>query len=445
MPTQRSLYALLIFSLLLILSSPADTEGPYAYTVTEGLYTYTVCDGQTTITDYFGPGGAVSIPASLGGYPVTSIVGIAFAGDMSLTSAKRGTSFVKITHSNCPSVTSITIPSSLTETHMFFSLCSSLTNFIVHPDNPAYASRDGVLFNKDFTFLLQCPPGFSGAYTIPDSVTSLKNYSFSHCSFLTSVTIPASVTEIYGTFFFRCSSLTNITVHPDNPEYASRDGVLFNKDFTFLLQCPPGFSGAYIIPDSVEEIGENAFVDCVSLTSVTVPDSVEEIGDCAFAECKAFTSFNIGNRVTSIGQYAFSSCTSLTSVSIPDSVTFISRYAFWGCDKLTSVTIPDSVTEILCSAFRDCTSLTNITVHPNNPEYASRDGLLFNKDFTVLIQWPGGRSGDYTIPASVTSIADTAFPCGTSHTSPTSVTIPAPGSYDAFSKIQTLLSEIDWL
>jgi hypothetical protein len=88
--------------------------------------------------------------------------------------------------------------------------------------------------------------------------------------------------------------------------------------------------------------------------------------------------------VTSIGGWAFENCTNLTSATIPDGVTCIGEHAFDGCTSLTSVTIPASVTNIGDMAFRDCTSLTRLDVNRSNPRYSSLDGVLINKDKTVL-------------------------------------------------------------
>ena len=115
------------------------------------------------------------------------------------------------------------------------------------------------------------------------------------------------------------------------------------------------------IPDGVTSIDDYAFNYCLSLTSVNIPDGVTSIGDRAFSMCYGLTSVTIPGSVTSIGNYAFSFCSKLTSVTIPDSVTSIGSNAFWGCAGLTSITIPDSVTSIGNRAFGVCSALTKIT------------------------------------------------------------------------------------
>ena len=176
------------------------------------------------------------------------------------------------------------------------------------------------------------------------------------------------------------------------------------------------------IEAGVTTIGNEAFLNCSSLTSVTIPNSVTTIGLRAFDGCRSLTSVTIPNSVTTIRECAFDSCYSLTSVKIGNSVTTIGNCAFRYCNSLTSVTIPNSVTTIGEGAFDGCRSLTSIDVASGNLNYSSKDGVLFDKNKSKLIQYPqDNQRTEYTISNSVTTILSHAF----SHCSSlTSVTIP---------------------
>lgn len=117
---------------------------------------------------------------------------------------------------------------------------------------------------------------------------------------------------------------------------------------------------AYIGNIPVTTIGEYAFSNCTSLTSVTIPDSVTSIDNSAFTNCISLTSVTIPDSVTSIGNGAFQDCYNLTSITIPDNVTSIGSDAFGYCVSLTSVTIGNSVTTIGGGAFEYCRNLTTI-------------------------------------------------------------------------------------
>ena len=195
------------------------------------------------------------------------------------------------------------------------------------------------------------------------------------------------------------------------------------------------------IQDGVTSIGFSAFGECTGLTSIEIPNSVTSIGDFAFHDCTGLTSIEIPNSVTSIGDYAFDNCKGLTSIEIPNSVTSIGNYAFEDCTGLTSIEIPNSVTSIGNSAFEGCTGLTSIDVSDGNQNYCSENGVLYNKDKTVLVRYPIGKTDiTYEIPASVTSIGYSAFKdC----TGLTSIEIPASVTsigYSAFKDCTGLTS-----
>ncbi|MBO7502391.1 MAG: leucine-rich repeat protein, partial [Paludibacteraceae bacterium] len=164
-----------------------------------------------------------------------------------------------------------------------------------------------------------------------------------------------------------------------------------------------------VISDAVTSIGDDAFYNCIGLKSVSFSSSLTSLGEEAFANCSKLESVTLPASLESIGKSAFYTCGNLTEVTIPDGVTSIGQQAFYFCEKLTSVTIPNSVASIGGQAFLRCGGLTGIVVAAENPNYCSENGVLFNKDKTTLIQYPGGKQGEYTIPNSVTSIGNLAF------------------------------------
>ena len=370
-------------------------------------WTYTVANGVASIGGgssdspavRTSTSGAITIPSTLGGYPVTSIGYSAFRECSRLTSVtipNRVTNIGASAFSRCSGLTSVTIPNSVTNIGEWaFSSCSGLTSVTI----PASVTSIGDSAFRNCSDLMSvhisdlaawCRISFgyeanplsythnvylNGALvtnlTIPDNVTSIGSFAFSGCSGLTSVTIPNSVTNIGEWAFSYCSGFTSV-----------------------------------IIPDSVTRIGHFAFSDCAGLTSVTIPASVTSIGASAFYNCSGLTSVMIPDGVTNIGSHAFEVCTGLTSLTIGSGVTSIGSFAFEGCSGLTSMTIPNSVTNIGYFAFFDCSGLMSFTVSPSNPSYKSVSGLLLTKDGGTLIV---GVNGDVTIPASVTSIWERAF------------------------------------
>jgi len=220
--------------------------------------------------------------------------------------------------------------------------------------------------------------GSGGVVVIPGAtngfpVTSIANSAVQLKSSVTSVIIPNSVTNIGLEAFNGCSSLTNVT-----------------------------------IGNSVTNLGNQAFWNCAKLTSVTIPNSVVNIGYGTFYSCSNLANVTIGSGVTNIANSAFFKCSGLTNVSIPNSVTSIGQQAFFDCTSLTNVTIGSGATNIASTAFNGCTNLSVITVATLNSSYSGVAGVLFDDGQTTLVEYPG-KAGSYTIPNSVTSIGGQAF------------------------------------
>ena len=407
-------------ALSLSLAASADT---WTDTDTGYTWTYTVADGKATIEKYTGeyyvpavspePTGVLTIPATLGGKPVTAIGTEAFYG--------------------CDALTDVSFPASVTSIGSRAFAYTALTDVTI----PGTVKSIGVSAFTSCESLKKV--------TIGDGVESIGEGAFDYCSALTDVTIPDSVTSIGSRAFQECNSLVNVTLGDGLTEIG--EGMF--DSCASLTQVT--------IPASVTSIGNSAFYSCDALTDVTIPENLAQIGTSAFNSCSALTEMTIPASVTSIGYYAFhdtalatvhvakgdtarvkkmledsgcnttgvtfddpgaqtwtdpdtgltwhyavedgkatlenvsptptgvltipatlggypvttigrsafGDCDALTDVSIPASVTSIEDWAFLRCEAITSMVIPDSVTSIGYMAFYECSKLETIQI-PNS-------------------------------------------------------------------------------
>ena len=206
--------------------------------------------------------------------------------------------------------------------------------------------------------------------------------AFSDAKTVKSIKVPA--TFIYGLEIY-AATLESIEVDSKNLRYSSVDGIVYDKEKKKLIFCPQGKTGVVKVPDGVQTIGDSSFSGCKNLKSVSLPDSLKTIGSGAFQECE-----------------------SLTSVNIPEHVTEIGWDAFMYCRSLKTITIPASVESLRDVDFMRCTSLESINVDSANKNLVSVNGVLFNKDKTVLIQCPAKKTS-VTIPATVRAFSYYAF------------------------------------
>ena len=321
---------------------------------------------------------------------------------------------------------------------------------------------------------------------IGNGVTSIGYEAFYHCDGLTRIVIPNSVTSIGGSAFWNCTSLKTVvnfsnltfsmgtTSHGYIACYANKvfnaPNVFIDGDYIWLenedgmtLATYWGDATELILPTefngkSVTSIGEFAFENCTSLTSIEIPNSVKSIGCGAFngtawyenqpeglvyagkvlydykGAMPSNTSITIKDGTLGISGYAFSSCSGLTSVVIPNSVTNIGRSAFYSCSGLTSIEIPNSVTSIGDKAFNGCSGLKDIHISDiaawcnisfddfyANPLYYAKNLYLNGEKVTSLVIpdevteilpytfYKCTSLTDVTIPNSVTSIGNSAF------------------------------------
>jgi len=382
-----------------------------------GDWTYTVDGSNVTITGYTGTGGVVTIPVTIIDQPVINIGVGAFSNCVNLIGIYIPIGIASIEDSafqDCTNLTIATISPSISRIGKnAFSACTSLNDIRLNTDYFTIADIGESAFSQCRS--LTRVRFTNGSINIGDS-------AFMDCTSLSSVSIGYSVKSIGNLAFAQCTNLMDINFC-DSPPFIGSS--VFTGDVHAIIYYYPLASGRWDttfcgIQTMLLPFTYTYTTNGVSITGYTgtngiaiMPGFIEgfyvgNIEDFAFFESTTLTNLFIASGITSIGNYAFEDCTGLTSVSIPGSVTNIGAAAFGGTG-LTNVMISSNVMKMGYGAFSYCPNLSSIKVDPSNSVYSSNDGVLFNKNQTTIIQCPGGRSGYYLIPDSVTNIGVYAF------------------------------------
>ncbi len=279
---------------------------------------------------------------------------------------------------------------------------------------------------------------------LPDTVWYVDIHAFDGCTSVKNIKLSENLTYVANHAFYDCNSVETLTL-------GSKVTRIGQYSFTNAyklkeLNLPEGLKliddGAFsnstllesvYLPTTLETLGAGAFDNCENLYEIELPASLKDIQWWCFRDCSSLEEISVPYGVPEIGIDVFNDCSSLKSVKLPESITKIDMRAFYGCKSLVDITIPDSVTTIGMYAFDYCSSLESINiprnvnslytefVHTNslkeivvdeeNEYYCStEDGVLFNKDKTILYRYPSGKTEtEYIVPDGVSTIYEGAF------------------------------------
>lgn len=384
----------MIFSVVFsvnIVSSAVSDEKSFIYN--------DIDSGSVAITGYTGTESDIVVPGTLGGKTVKEIKSQAF--------------------SNNEKLEKLTIPSTVERFDCDkLDSCPKLKEIIVDDGNAKYASKDGVLFSKDFLYLYAYPAHKADeSYKILDETgiivsfcgnknlksidlsnnartrsiainsfafkycTALENVNigihasddiydhsvigyraFLGCTALKEIVIPSTVRDIQESPFAECTALEKISVATANEKYCSIDGVLFEKNGSDkkLLSYPPAIKNeSYTVPDGVTEIGYEAFGDCNYTSDIEIPAFVTKMGEYAFEKASSVKEVALGEGITEIPSGCFKD-SNLSIVHVRGKITKIGQYSFSGCKITNPDAIISNIAEIPMGAFAYCESLSDV-------------------------------------------------------------------------------------
>ncbi len=430
---------------------------------TEGIFTYTIYDNghmaypYATIESIDTTGiTELTIPETLGGYPVTNL------------------SWYDLLGSKSSPITHLILPKTIESVWVGYD--NNLEHVTIDEENPYFTTIDGVVYNKEVTAIEGYPREKKDThYDIPDTVEAIpdsfnlkyvetfdfpknlkkigtqaftnsfdtlkdiilpegleliESYAFASVD-IENLVIPAGVkVEDYAFSFADIQNITincemdnlvdvfiegNIgyaTVAPGLKTISSEDGVIFNGDKTVLLKyCTLNPRTEYVVPEGVKEIAEAAFMYSFILKKITFPDSLEKVNRNGFGLAINLEEVNFGKGLKTVEYGAFAACEDLKEIILPEGFETVIKSAFAGCYSVERLYIPSTLKNIGLYAFAMLGNAKEITVAPGNEILVTDEyGNLYTKDMTKLITLCA-KSGQkaYKLPETVTAIEPSAF------------------------------------
>lgn len=377
---------LLAAAMILAVAAAGIGSASAAETLVEGIYQYTVTDGKATITNVIGAGENVTVPETLGGYPVTAIGKLSFREENAMHS--------------------IVIPRNVeTIEESAFTACTKLESVTFENNSPIKAipktafnnnfSLKTVNFGENSVLEVIGESAFYGCESLevinfPETLKSIGSTAFENCKGLKDVTITKNVNIIGEAAFSGCESLEAFKVDSSNAVFSTDSwGIIYNKDKTAIFFYPAGNKRpVYTIPAyityvqnsafksaaNLEEVswlnpetsfGLSVFSYCTNLYRVTVPEGTKHLADWMFNACFSLTEVNLPDSVGSFGAGVFHWCTNLKEFVMPASLEEVTSNSFKECFNLRKVVLNDSLKFIGPNAFSRCFALEEINLHEN--------------------------------------------------------------------------------
>lgn len=268
-------------------------------------------------------------------------------------------------------------------------------------------------------------------------VASIGEKAFQNRINLVSVTLASTIKNIHPKAFTGARMLSSVSVDSSSSYFTDVNGVLYTKDMKEIKLCPPKNCNNFIVPGTVEKIGDYAFYGHKDggVSTINFNEGLVEIGERAFYENTAITTLNFPSTLRKIGNGAFNCVSAVGCIqqvrfndglevigdsafvgayfkdkfSLPSSVKQIGSYAFANCTAITGFKFPKSLEVLGDNAFAGATGILEITIEEGNTNFVVRDNLLYTSDMKKVVMCPSGHTKEVNIVEGVTEIGDYAF------------------------------------